>query len=169
MLSAIVFDASRSLSREWSRSFLAEFEKNCNKIRGFFNVIYARQGIPLSPRAMLLRDAIKILEEAPFLPGSSDPYAGVRELVEILKGKMINEIIIIWSMSKRPRLPFAFAFTLARSLGAQYIALITPRAYLPRWIDSYLGDIVDEETFELISRAGKQRARLLAEKLGCKI
>ncbi len=168
MPAALLYDASTSLSREWSFTFLNELEKNCNKIKGFYLIAFAKQALPLSLGPLLLSELIETISKLPFLPGSPEPYNAAKELAELAGDKRVSEVLVIWSMSKRPRLPFAYTYFLLKSLGSRYIAITTPRAYPPRWIDSYLKNIAEED-LELHMRAGKQRARRVAEKIGCRI
>ncbi len=164
----LLVDATKSLERAWAISTVKIILDKCRDIYNL--VIFGRHALPIVEQSNNLNMIIKALEEAPFMPGIPEPLWALKQAIEIdtdlnrFPGETDN-IIMFWSMSKKPRLDFwpALYYLVSRNYN---INIISYKTTPPKWITQFTHAYISDKV-KIYYKRPKQKYKDLIRSLKC--
>ena len=164
----LLVDSTKTLERAWTINTVKTILGKCND---FYNlVLFGRHALPIVEQSKNLDIVIRVLEEAPFLPGIPEPLRALKQAIDIdtdlntFPGEDYN-IIMFWSMSKRPRMdPWpALYYLISRNYN---INIISYRATPPKWITQFTQTYFSDKV-KIYYKRPKQKYKDLIRSLEC--
>ncbi|MCE4612750.1 MAG: hypothetical protein F7C07_02820 [Desulfurococcales archaeon] len=140
----VVAEKSRGVNLRLSQSIIEEVKHESDAIGARLGlVVYSRRPLPLVdlPGSNHIDDEY---DSCPILDGRPEPVLGILEAYEMLQDykpvlPTTNAIILLWSATVRPRIPFKGVFKALHNHGiAAKVIILRPSApkWLPRVLDS---------------------------------
>ncbi len=164
----LLVDSTKSLERAWAINTIKTILDKCKDTYNL--VIFGKQALPIIEQSNNLDRVIQALEEAPFMPGIPEPLRALKQAIEIdtdlnhLPGEAYS-IVMLWSMSKKPRLdPWpALYYLVSRNYN---INIISYRTTPPKWITQFTHAYLLDKV-KIYYKRPKQKYKELIKSLEC--
>ena len=152
----VVAEKSRGVNLRLSQSIIEEIRREAEAISARLGlVVFSKRPLPLVdlPGDNSIDDAY---DSCPILDGRPEPVTGLLEAYEMLQDykstlPTITGIILLWSASVRPRIPFKGVFEALSNHGiATKVVVLRPSA--PKWLPRVLNASYDHDKIRFVRK-----------------